>query len=368
MKFSILQQDLLPVLQSVSRSCGVKATLPVLANILISAQGSKLHLSATNLEIGVIKIVNAEVETEGEVTVPSRTFLEIVSSLSNEKLEIEVAADQLKISTAKFSATLNVIPATEFPTIPLSGDKGVMVDGKVLSQVLPQISFAAAADEGRPILTGILTEIKKGVLEMVATDGFRLAHQTATLEGSVEEFKALIPRKSFEEVARLILEEGEVEKIGISTSDNQNQVIFKINQTSVSSRLIEGQFPAWEKIIPTTFQTRAILERQELLKAVKLASVFAKDSSNIVEVKTSAKNMKISSSTKELGSQESEIEADVSGEEMVIAFNGKFLVDALTNAPSAQISMEFSGALSPVLIKPLGLEGLEYVVMPVRRS
>lgn len=368
MKFSILQQDLLPPLQSVSRSCGVKATLPVLANILISAQGSKLNLSATNLEIGVIKIVNAQVEIEGEVTVPSRTFLEIVSSLSNEKIEVEAVEYTLKISTPKFSATLNTIPAAEFPAIPLSGDKGVLVEGKVLSEVLPQISFAAAADEGRPILTGILTEIKKGVLEMVATDGFRLAHQTAKLEGATENFGALIPRRSFEEVARLITEEGEVEKVGISTSDNQNQVIFKINQTSVSSRLIEGQFPAWEKIIPATFATRVILDRSELLKAIKLASVFAKDSSNIVEIKTSPKNIKISSSTKELGSQESEIEADVEGEEMAVAFNGKFLIDALTNAPSTQISLEFSGELSPVLIKPLGIEGLEYVIMPVRKS
>lgn len=368
MKFSILQQDLLPVLQSVSRSCGVRATLPVLANVLISAQGSKIRLSATNLEIGVVKSVGAVVETEGEITVPSRTFLEIVSSLGGEKIEVEATDDQLKISTKKFSATLNTIPAQEFPTIPLSSDKGVLVDAKVLSELLPQISFAAAADEGRPILTGILTEIKKGIIEMVATDGFRLAHQTAKLEGSDESFKALIPRRSFEEVARLISEEGEVDKVGISTSENQNQVIFKVGQTEVSSRLIEGQFPAWEKIIPTSFQARVILDRHELLKAVKLASVFAKDSSNIIEIKTSPKSIKLSSSTKELGSQESELEANAEGEEMEIAFNGKFLIDALTNVNSAQLSLEFSGPLSPVLIKPLGKEGLEYVIMPVRRS
>ncbi len=369
MKIKINQQDLLPVLQSVSRSCGIRATLPVLANILLQTENGKLKLSATNLELGVIKIVSAEVLEEGDVTVPSRTFLEIISSLPPGEISLDATPDQLKISAHKFNATLNGIPANEFPTIPLSETPGVMVDANVLKEALPEISFAAAADEGRPVLTGILTEIKKKTLELVATDGFRLAHKTTGLENTeTDSFKALIPRRTLEEVARLIAEEEEADKIEISTSENQNQMIFKINQTILSSRLIEGQFPSWEKIIPQTSVNRAVLERADFLKAVKLASVFAKDSANVVKLSTNSKSIKLTSKTKELGGQETDIEGTIKGEEITIAFNSRYLIDALSAVPSSQVIIEFSGNLSPALIKPMGEQGLEYVIMPVRLS
>lgn len=369
MKIKINQQDLLPVLQSVSRSCGVRATLPVLANILLQTENGKLKLSATNLELGVIKVVSAEVLEDGDVTVPSRTFLEIISSLEPGEINLESSSDQLKISTKKFNASLNGIPANEFPTIPLSESPGVMVDANVLKEALPEISFAAAADEGRPVLTGILTEIKKKTLELVATDGFRLAHKTTSLENTeTDNFKALIPRRTLEEVVRLISEEEEVEKIEISTSENQNQMIFKINQTVLSSRLIEGQFPSWEKIIPQTSVNRAVLEKSDFLKAVKLASVFAKDSTNAVKLSTNSKQIKLSSEAKELGIQETDIDCQVEGEEITIAFNSRYLIDALSALPSSQVIVEFSGNLTPALIKPMGEQGLEYVIMPVRIS
>jgi DNA polymerase III subunit beta len=368
MKLSIKQSELLPTLQAVARSCGVRSTLPVLANILLQTDQGKLKLSATNLELGVVKTVNADITTDGEITVPSRTFLEIISSLTDTDLELDATADQMKISAKNFSATLNCIPATEFPSIPLSTESGVMIDAQVLKQALPQISFAAAADEGRPILTGILTEIKKDSLELVATDGFRLAHKTAKVESTADSFKALIPRRTLEEVVRLISEEEDVDKIEISTSENQNQMIFKINQTQLSSRLIEGQFPSWEKIIPQTTENRTIVDRGDLLKAVKLASVFAKDSANIIKLKTGEKQIVLTSEAKELGGQETEVLASIEGPEIFIAFNSKFLSDALAACASTQVAIEFSGNLSAALIKPIGEEGLEYVIMPVRLS
>ncbi|MBI2022345.1 DNA polymerase III subunit beta [Candidatus Daviesbacteria bacterium] len=370
MKISILQQDLLPALQAVARSTGGK-NLPVLANILLQTGNGKIKLSATNLEIGVVKSVNAKVLEEGEITVPARVFLEVVSSLAEEELEVESQGEQIKVSAKKFNAKINGIGANEFPPIPLSSEKGVFILGDVLKTGLPEVTFAAANDEGRPVLTGILTQIKEGLLELVATDGFRLAHKTANLESSEEvKFSALIPRRTFEEVVRLISEElgKEGDKVELSTSENQNQVIFKIGQAQVSSRLIEGQFPAWEKIIPKSFQNRTVVDRMELLKAVKLASVFAKDASNIVKIETGKDTIKLRSETKEIGGQEAEVEAQVEGEEITIAFNNKFLTDALSAIPTSQISIEFSGNLSPALIKPVGQEGLDYVVMPIRLS
>jgi len=371
MKLSILQQDLLPALQSASRS-STKTTLPVLSNILLQTEDGKLKLSATNLEIGVIKKVNANITEDGEITIPARTLVEIVSALDGQTIEIESQAEQLKITTKNFNATINGISASEFPAIPLSSENSILIDAKVLSSSLPQITFAAASDEGRPVLTGILTEIKKDSIELVATDGFRLAHKTAKLESSTDStFRSLIPRRTFEEVVRLISEDlgsSKDEKIEISTSEGQNQMIFKIGNSQLSSRLLEGQFPTWEKIIPTEFKNRTVVDRGELLKAIKLASVFAKDNSSIVKINTKESKLVITSEAKELGSQETDVDAQVEGEQILIAFNARFLIEALNATNASQVGIEFSGNLSPALIKPLGQEGLEYVVMPIRLS
>ncbi len=369
MKLSILQQDLLPVLSAVSRSVGVRSTLPVLGNILLSAEGKKLKIAATNLEIGVIKYVSAEVGEEGELTVPAKTIVEIIQGLGPVKVELETNSDVLSVSAGKFKASVNGISASEFPVIPLSEGGGVSFKASILKGS-SQILFAAASDEGRPILTGVLTQASGGKLDFVATDGFRLAHRQVKLEDGKQTFKSLIPRRTFEEVLRIIDEEAGEEDavVEISTSTGANQVIFKIGQTTISSRLIEGSFPNWEKIIPTEIKSRGVVDRAGLLSAVKLASVFAKSEANVLTLKVEKDKLSISSEAKELGSQSNEVEAQIEGEEMEIAFNSRFLQDALGAANSTQLMMEFSGPLSPTLIKPVGEEGLQYIVMPVRLS
>lgn len=368
MKIKILQQDLYMPLQSVGRSVGVRSTLPVLGNILLQAQKDGLKLSATNLEIGVVKLVKAQVIEEGEITVPAKTFQELAGSLTNLELEIESVGELLKITAPNFQASLNGISSTEFPAIPLSSEKTISLDSDILKNSIPEIAFAAAADESRPILTGILTEIRKDSLEFVATDGFRLAHKKTQLKKGIEgQLRSLIPRRTFEEVVRLIAEEPEDQKeVEISVSENQNQMIFKIGNTQLSSRLIEGNFPSWEKSVPTVFQNKTILARDEFIRSVKLASVFAKSESNIVKIEVKDKKMKLSSEAKEMGGQETEFEVESEGEGIMIAFNAKYLTDALVACASERVIIEFSGNLSPALIKPVGKEGLEYVVMPIR--
>jgi len=366
MKFSVLQQDLLPSLQAVARSVGIRSTLPVLDNILLSVEGKRLKIAATNLEIGVIKYINVEVEAVGEITVPAKTLVELVSGLGQVKVSLTAEAEVLTVESGKLKATVNGIAAAEFPVIPLSSDKGISFPREAFF-TSAQILFAAAVDEGRPVLTGILTDVSDGKLDFVATDGFRLAHRRFDLTKGKAQFRSLIPRRTFEELLRIMLEE-EVEEVNIATSENQNQVVFNLGTTIVSSRLIEGQFPAWGKIIPQKITTRALIEKEELLKAIKLAAIFAKNEANVVILTTKKGILKLESQTKEVGSQENEIEGEVEGEELRIAFNTKFLLDAISNAPSSQIMIEFSGPLSAALIKPIGVEGLEYIVMPVRLS
>lgn len=364
MKFSILQQDLLPTLQAVARSVGVRSTLPVLDNLLLSVEGDKLKIAATNLEIGVIKFIKITEGVDGDITVPAKTLVELISGLTQSQVTLESEAEILMVHSGKLKASINGISASEFPAIPLTDSLGISFPKKAFL-TSAQILFAAAVDDGRPVLTGILTDIKNGKLDFVSTDGFRLAHRQVELSKEVSQFKSLIPKRTFEEVIKIVSEE-EVEEIKIAVSENQNQAIFNLGQTVVSSRLIEGQFPAWEKIIPKQIVARALIEKETLLKAIKLAAVFVRNEANIVVLTTKKGSLALKSSAKEVGSQENEIEGEVEGEELQIAFNTKFLLDAVSNIPTSQVMMEFSGPLSASLIKPIGEEGLEYIVMPVR--
>lgn len=366
MKFKILQQDLWLSLSAVARSCGVRAQLPVLGNILLQTDQGRLKLSATNLEIGVVKSIKAEVLEEGDVTVPAKTLVEVVGHLSGEEIEFISDGDHLVISTPTFSSQMNGIPALEFPNIPLSGKEAVVIEPEVLLQSLPQILFAAAVDDGRPTLTGILTEFKDKKLQFVATDGYRLAHKSVALPTD-SNFKALIPKKTLEEIMRLISEE-KADNIKISTSNDQNQIIFQFGNTQVSSRLIEGKFPAWENIIPSAQKARIVVERGELLKAVKLASVFARNEANIVKLHNLGDQLILTSEAKEIGSQKKEVEAKSEGEEIQISFNTKFLQDALSAFNTSQVIIELSGNFSAAILKPMGEEGLEYIIMPVNLS
>ncbi|MBI2020435.1 DNA polymerase III subunit beta [Candidatus Daviesbacteria bacterium] len=363
MKFSCLQQDLLPPLQQVGRSVGVHSALPVLDNILLSCEGKKLRLAATNLEVGVIKWVPVEVEIEGELTIPAKTFIELISSLGQSKITFESEGEILTVESGKAKVTINGIAASEFPAIPLPDGKGFSFP-KHIFLACSQILFATAVDEGRPQLTGVLTKAEGQKLEFVATDGFRLAHLIVPLDKEGAPFKSLIPKRTFEEILRIIAEDSE-DQLTISPSQNQNQIVFTIGPTTLSSRLIEGVFPSWEKIIPQKTNTRLILEREEFLKALKLAAIFSA-SENVVSLELGKDKFQLSSSAKQLGTQENELEAQVEGEQLKIAFNTKFLLDVVSAASSKQLMVEFSGPLSPALIKPVGIEGLEYILMPVR--
>lgn len=366
MRFSIQQSEIISHLQGVARSCGVRSQLPVLGNILLRVADNKLSLSATNLEIGVVKLIKVETEEDGEVTVPAKTLVEMVGALTGEKLTFESNNEQLTISSVQFTSIINGIQAVEFPQIPLVGTEVVSVSTQSLIQSLPEVLFAAASDEGRPVLTGILTEFKDKKLELVATDGYRLAHKSIEVDNTTS-FKALIPKKTFEEIARLITEE-ESDRLVISSSEDTNQVIFSFGNTQLSSRLIEGTYPSWEKIIPQQFKTRLIVEKLETLKALKLASIFARTEANIVKLNCQKDKITISSSAKELGSEAYNLEVSVEGEIMEVAFNTKFLTDAISNISTSQIIIELSGSLSAAVIKPMGKEGLEYIVMPVNLS
>lgn len=365
MKLSIDQTIFLQALQSVARSSGNRATLPVLSNVLLQTDQNSLNLSCTNLEIGIFKSIPANITEEGSTSIPVKMLLDVVSSLSASTINLDSTDDQLTLSCANFTANFNGITASEFPDIPFSSTSTLSLASATLSQALPQITFAAAVDEGRPVLTGILTQIKPQSVEFVATDGFRLAHKTLPLKTD-HPSTALIPRRTFEEITRLLSEQKELSDLEISSSDNQNQIIFTLGTTKLSSRLIEGNFPNWEKILPTEFVSHLTIDREELLKSVKLASIFAKDNANIIKFTLSQNKLMISSEAKQLGGQETILDCLTEGQDLTVAFNSRFVIEALTACPGSEIKLNFSGPLSPCQLTPVGESGLEYVIMPIR--
>jgi len=364
MKVSVLQENLVKGLSVTSRSTTTKSQLPVLGNILLATKKGKLKLSATDLETGVNFYLGAKVEKEGAITIPSKVLLEFVSSLSAGKVDLEVKGDSLRLSSGNFKAEINGIGAAEFPKISgFSGQPSLVFEMKDFKEMVDQVVFAAATDEGRPVLTGVRLAMGSNGLVLAATDGYRLSVKKIKDFKFKELKKALIiPARTLQEVAR-IKDEG---KVKILLMKKNNQMVFGFEDVEVVTRLIEGDFPSFEKIIPEEKKTSLIVEREEMMKAVKIAAIFARETVNIVKFQISNDKLQISANAPQVGSNVSEIEVKTEGEENKIAFNFRYLLDFLNSVSDEEIIFEMTGPLNPGVFKPKDDVSLLHVIMPVR--
>ncbi|MDP3954909.1 MAG: DNA polymerase III subunit beta [bacterium] len=371
MKISLLQENFNKGLSLVSRQVSGKATLPILANILLSTENGRLRLSATNLETGINLWLGSKVEEEGSLTLPAKVLNEFVASLPPDKIEIEASETSLTAVSGSFKANFIGTVAAEFPKLPVFSDKPILIFEKNdFLRSLSRVAFAAAQDEGRPVLTGVLIKKKdKGKVTLVATDGYRLSLKSAVaIEDKLEE-DLLIPAKTLLEVSKIAQEKGEENKeIKIAQTEEKSQVVFSLKDIEFSSRLLEGEFPDFDKIIPKTSTTKAEFDKEEFLRAVKIASIFAREQANIVKLKIDpqAGKMKITAETPQVGANESEIVAKIEGEEMEIAFNCRFLLDFLAAVKEEVIILEANGSLAPGLFKVKGDDTYLHIIMPVR--
>jgi len=369
MKISILQENLIKGLLIASRLVATKAALPVLENILIETEKGQLKLSATNLEAGVNLWLGAKIEKEGSLTVPAKILTEFINFLSPGKIDLETDKYSLLVSSGSFKANLMGADSNDFPKTPSTSNEVVLVfDKKDLINALNQVVFAASQDEGRPVLTGVL--IKKGEgekISLVATDGYRLSlKEVLPKEVKIKE-GFLIPAKALLEVSRLAKElESEEPEIKMVSASEKNQVVFIFPKIEFYSRLIEGEFPDYKKIIPGGFSTKVELDKEEFLKAVKIASIFAREQANIVKLKIESGKLTISSETPQVGGNESEISTKTEGEDLEIALNCRFLLDFLNTCPGEEVVFEASGPLSPTVFKIKGDDSFLHVIMPVR--
>jgi DNA polymerase-3 subunit beta len=377
MKARLLQENLTRGVGIVSRVVAGKAQLPVLANILLKTEQGKIRLSATNLETGINLWLGAKVEKSGKITVPAKVLGELVSSLPQDTAELLVEEDKLRISCGTVRAVLNGISAEEFPAMPsLKGQEkqiAFRLKTEELAQAVKQVAFAAGMDEGRPIFTGVKLEIKGKEMRLAATDGYRLSVMKITgVTGFKGEKELVVPARALLEMVKMIGQEGEKNEnekenqVVVAITDEEKQMILAVEGAEVVTRLIEGEFPDFDKIIPTSSKTKIVLEREELLNAVRSASIFARDSANIVKFKLTGDKLIISANAPQVGENEVSLEGKKTGEDGEIAFNCRYLLEMLGAVEADKIEMEISGALSPGLFRLVGQEEFLHIVMPVR--
>ena len=373
MKASVSQQHLAHGLSIVSRAVSPRSTLPVLSNILVATDEGRLRLSATNLELGITCWIGARIEDEGSTTVPARTLTDLVSTLPNEQVALNLNPRNQTLNVKCGSAVTDIkgIDAQEFPPIPVPDlAEGIQLNVADFKEMIQQVVFAASTDEARPVLTGVLVSVSGAEISMVATDGFRVSVRKAELATpAARPVSAIIPGRALSELAR-IATDGE-QTITMIIPPSRGQVIFHLKDAELVSQLIEGNFPDYKAIFPRSFKTRTIISTSGLLKACKQAEIIAREGTNVARLNLvpggdmKPGKVEISALSEETGSSEIEVDATIEGATLLIAFNVRFLREVLEVIKTPNISLETNAATTPGMIRPIGDEHYSHVIMPM---
>jgi len=374
MKLTVLQENLARGLGMVSKAVSPRSTLPVLANILIASDEGRLRLSATNLEMGITCWIPARIEEEGSTTVPARTFSDLVSTLPSDQvlLKLDAQTQTLNVRGGTSTNDIKCIDAQEFPPMPVPDFEGaVQINVGDFREMIHQVAFAASSDEARPVLMGVLVQVDKDKLTMAAADGFRLSVRRAVLSTpSTAPVSAIVPAQALKELARVATDSEE--PIYMILPKGRGQVVFRVKDVEVVSQLIDGTFPDFQQIIPRSYKSRTLVSTSSLLKACKQAEIFAREGSNVarLNIKTAQSEMQpseveISATSEETGKNETIVEATVDGTGLLIAFNVKFLREALEVIRTPNVALETSAPNAPGVVRPVGDDQFLHVIMPM---
>jgi len=377
MKISCLQENLAKGLATVGRAVATRSTLPILSNILLESDEGRLRLAATNLEVGINCWIGARVEDEGSTTVPARLLTEFVNSLPPGQIDMELneRTQTLNLKCARYEANIKGIDATEFPDVPtaesIGGQNNLHLEPDSFRRMIDQVVFAAATDESRPILTGVLAQFHQGGLTLAAADGFRLSVTSADVGADLDTTtSAIVPARALAELSRILGADQE-EPIELILTPQRNQILFHLRTTDLVSQLIEGNFPDYKQIVPKAHTTRTLASTQELLKAVKVAFLFARDAANIIRFNVVPGNeltpgqVIVTGTSAEFGDNVSEIDANIQGDAIEIAFNARYMIDALSIVGTPEVVVETSTPSSPGVIRPVGGSDFLCVIMPM---
>ncbi|EGL83541.1 DNA polymerase III, beta subunit [Caldalkalibacillus thermarum TA2.A1] len=369
------REALKEAVNQVSKAVSSRTTIPILTGIKLTATHEECILTGSDSDISIQVSIPAQrddielikVVKIGSIVLPAKYFAEIVKKLPAEHIEIEVLENEVThIRSGSTEFNLNGLNAEEYPRLPqLEEDQVFSIPAQLLKSLIRQTSFAVSTLESRPILTGVLLKLEEGLLTLVATDSHRLARRSAQVEVNHNLYleNVVIPGRSMNELQRILEDESDPVDIVITN----NQMLVKAGRLLFYSRLLDGTYPDTERIIPSTSKTTLEVETKALLAAIERASLLAKDSKHVVKLSIQEERIHISSNTPEIGQVFEQVNAHhIEGEEIQIAFNARFMLDALRVIDSPQVSIQFTGALSPFVIKPTDHEHMLHLILPVR--
>jgi len=374
-----MQENLARGLSVVSRAVSSRSTLPVLANVMLRTEDAGLKLTATNLEIGITYWVPGKIETDGATTVPAKLLTDLVNSLpAGDRVDLELqAGDVLHLRCGRFESHIKGIDADEFPAIGAAGERPTTrIAQNVLRRALAETAFAAASDEARPILTGVLAKFEGDQLTLAAADGFRLAIRTLSLTDTTTRAAWIVPARTLVEVAHSLPSTPGL-PVTLSGTAGDHQLHVALGDVEISSRLIDGQFPDYERIIPSDSATSVILGTADLLRATRVAAVFARDNANVIRLECTPPpedgtpalgHVLVKATSAEMGDNVGQLDASVRGNAGQISFNGRYLRDALEVIGSPQVALQLTGDQRPGVLRPVGEfeTGHLQIIMPMR--
>ena len=386
MKLSCLQENLARGLATVGRAVASRSTLPITQNVLLKTDQGMLMLSATNLEIAITTWIGAMIEEEGAITVPHRLLADLVNSLPNDRIDLDLAGPEvegedgttvagkvLHLACGRAVAHMNGADPADFPPVPQVGEgTATNIDPAVLRLGIGLVAFSAASDESRPVLTGVEVKLHESSLVMAAADGFRLAVYTGQLAQPVEQdLQVIVPARTLQEVQRLVSDQSA--PVQVTLSPERGQVMFKLENVELVSQLLQGSFPNYEQLIPESYETRAVMELDDLKRATQSAAVFARDGSNIVrmemmpEESTEGGRLKVSARSEEVGDNLDELDIEqMVGEDAKIAFNVRYLQDIVNVLGRGKVAIEITNSSSPGVFRPAESDSYYvHVVMPM---
>ncbi len=379
MKVNILKENLDNGLNIVNRVAGKNLTLPILNNILLTTEQNFLNLSATDLELGIKYWCLVKTEKEGKITIPAKVLSSFINSLPDKKLTLEVKDQVLSIDCEKQKTKIKGLNAEEFPIIPEIEDKDFFeIDTQILCEGISQVVDFTTPNQTRPELSGVYLSFQKGRVQITATDSFRLAEKTLSLEQSVSQDRSFIlPQKAARELVNIFSEKNGKIKLFFSP----NQVLFEYPMTEtphpqiqIISRLIEGEYPDYQGIIPKNYEIQIVLDKNEFLSQVKTASIFSGRTNEIkVKVTPKKEEIEILAENPELGENKSVLTGKVSdssakAKEVEVIFNYRFLIDGLANIKSSKVLFELNGEEGPAVLRPEADTSYLYVVMPIKTT
>jgi DNA polymerase-3 subunit beta len=363
MKLQVTQENLSKALSNVAKvAMANKNPLPILNNILIKTSDNMLSLSATNLEIAITEKIGSKIQNEGTVTIPARLMLEYISSLPSGVLDLELDENKLHITTEQYKSTINGVASDDFPVIPeVSNAKTLKLSVEECKKGLQQVVFAASSDESRPVLTGILLHVVDSKLIAAATDSYKLAEKV--LMNQVEDVSLLIPATAIQELLRILPETANEVTI---LADNQ-QVLFKVGDIELVSRLIDAKYPDYKKLIPTTFTNKATLNKQEFISITKVSSLFARESAGSITLKIDQESnqLSITSIATQLGENTSSATAKIEGSGEV-TLNSRYLIECLNALEGDEVTFSFNGKLDPCVLSSKKSSNQTYLIMPLK--